>query len=65
MSRSQAKELGDLIDPGEAGLVVIGESKIEEAIARAVTKAEKQTAKELDVNPKDVDRLLQEAIKEF
>ncbi|HEX9035217.1 MAG TPA: DUF1269 domain-containing protein [Streptosporangiaceae bacterium] len=65
MSRSQAKELGDLIDRGEAGLVVIGESKVEQALARAVTKAEKQTARELDLDPKDVDRLLQEAIREF
>jgi uncharacterized membrane protein len=65
MSRSEAKELGDFIDPGEAGLVVVGESKVEQAIAKAVTKAEKQTAKELDVDPKDVDRIMQETIKEI
>lgn len=65
MSRSQAKELGDFIDPGEAGLVVVGETKIEESIKMAVTKAEKQTAKELDVDPKDVDRILAEAIREI
>jgi uncharacterized membrane protein len=65
MSRSEAKELGDLIDPGQAGLVVVGESKIEQAIANAVTKAEKQTAKELDVDPKDVDRIMQQAIREI
>ncbi len=65
MSRSDAKELGDFINPGEAGLVVVGESKVEEAIKHAVTRAEKQTAKELDVNPKDVDRTLQETVKEM
>jgi|SRR5271165_112439 len=65
MSRSEAKELGDFIDPGEAGLVVVGESKVEDAIKRAVTRAEKQTAKELDVDPKKVDRTLQEAVKEM
>jgi uncharacterized membrane protein len=64
MSRSDAKELGDFIDPGEAGLVVIGESKIQEAIRRAVTRAEKQTARELDVDPKNIDRTLQEAVRE-
>jgi uncharacterized membrane protein len=63
MSRSEAKELGDFIDPGEAGLVVVGESKVEEAIATAVTKADKQTAKDLDVDPKDVDRIMQETLK--
>jgi uncharacterized membrane protein len=61
MSRAQAKELGDFIDPGEAGLLVVGESKVEEAIAKAVTRAEKQTAKELNVDPKDVDRIMHEA----
>jgi uncharacterized membrane protein len=65
MSRSEAKELGDFIDPGEAGLVVVGESKLEEPIKRAVKKAEKQTAKELGVRPKDVDRILQESITEI
>jgi len=30
-----------------------------------VTRAEKQTARELDVNPKDVDRTLQGAVKEM
>ena len=63
MSRSEAKELGDFIDPGEAGLVVVGESKVEQAIAKAVTKAEKHTAKDLDVDPKDVDRIMQETLK--
>jgi uncharacterized membrane protein len=65
MSRSDAKELGDFIDPGEAGLVVVGESKIQDAIARAVTRAEKQTARELDVDPKNIDRTLQEAVREM
>ena len=46
---------------GQAGLLVVGESKVEEAIAKAVTRAEKQTAKELNVDPKDVDRIMHEA----
>jgi uncharacterized membrane protein len=65
MSRSQAKELGDFIDPGQAGLIVVGESKVEDAIKNAVTRAEKQTAKDLDVDPKDVDKTLQAAVKEM
>jgi uncharacterized membrane protein len=65
MSRSEAKELGDFIDPGQAGLVIVGESKVEEAIKKAVTRAEKQTAKELDVPPKDIDKALQQAVKEM
>ena len=65
MSRSEAKELGDFIDPGQAGLVIVGEGKVEDAIKKAVTRAEKQTAKELDVPPKDLDKALQEAVKEM
>ena len=65
MSRSEAKELGDFIDPGQAGLVIVGESKVEDAMKHAVTRAEKQTAQELDVDPKDVDKALQEAVKEM
>jgi uncharacterized membrane protein len=65
MSRSDAKQLGDLIDPGQAGLVIVGESKVEDAIKKAITRAGKQTAKELDVDPKDVDKALQETVKEM
>jgi uncharacterized membrane protein len=65
MSRSEAKQLGDFIDPGQAGLVIVGESKVEDAIKHAVTRAEKQTAQELDVSPKDVDKALQETVKEM
>jgi uncharacterized membrane protein len=65
MSRSEARELGDFIDPGQAGLIVVGEDKVADAVKKAVTRAEKQTAKELDVDPKDVDRTLQEAVKQM
>src|SRR5580693_6030594 len=62
MSRSDAKELGDFIDPGQAGLVVVGESKIEDAIQKAVTRAEKETAEELGVDPKEFDKTLQDTV---
>jgi uncharacterized membrane protein len=65
MSRSRAKELGDFIDPGQAGLIVIGDSKVEQAIQKAVTRAEKQTSEKLGVAPKDIDRALQEAVSEM
>jgi uncharacterized membrane protein len=62
MSRSRARELGDFIDPGQAGLVVIGETRLEEAIEKAVTRAEKETAEEIGVDPKDIDRALAAAV---
>jgi uncharacterized membrane protein len=65
MSRSDAKALGDFIDPGQAGLVVVGESKVQDAIRDAVTRAEKKEARDLDVNPKDIDRTLQDAVQDM
>lgn len=65
MPRSQAKQLGDFIDPGQAGLVVVGEGKVEDAIQKAVTRAEKETAAELGVSPKELDKTLQQAVKEM
>jgi uncharacterized membrane protein len=61
ISRSDVKELGDLIDSGEAALLVIGESTLEEAIDKATLKAEKQIAKQLDVSTDDVDAAVKEA----
>ena len=44
---------------------VVGESKVEDAIKNAVTRAEKQTAQELGVDPKDIDKALQQAVNEM
>jgi len=64
LSRSDVKELGELIDQGEAALVVVGEGKLEEALDKAELKAEKHVAKELDVLWKDVDKAVEEAAKD-
>ena len=56
MSRSQAKQLGDFIDPGQAGLVVVGESKVEDAIKNSVTRAESKTAQGLTWTPRTSTR---------
>jgi uncharacterized membrane protein len=64
LSRSDVKELGDLIDQGEAALLVVGEGKLEEALDKAELKAEKHVAKELDVLWKDVDKAVEQAAKE-
>ena len=64
MSRADVKELGDIIDDGQAALVIVGESKLQQAIDKAELKAEKHVAKELDVSKKDVDKAVQEAASE-
>ena len=64
MSRADVKELGDVIDDGQAALVIVGESKVEQAVDKAGLKAEKHVAKELDVKPKDIDKAVREAATE-
>ena len=65
MSRADVKEFGELIDDGEAALVIVGESTLESALDKAGLKAEKHVTKELDdVSSKDIDQAVQEAAKE-
>jgi uncharacterized membrane protein len=64
MSRADVKEFGEVIDDGTAALVVVGESKIEQAVDKATLKAEKHVAKELDVKPSDIDAAVREAASE-
>ena len=64
MSRSDVKEFGELIDDGQAALVIVGESKLQELVDKANLKAEKRIAKELNVSPKDVDKAVQAAATE-
>ena len=65
MSRSDVKEFGDIIDDGQAALVIVGESTVEQAVHKAQLKAEKRIAKQLNVSVKDVDRAVQEAAGEL
>lgn len=64
MSRSDVKEFGELIDEGQAALVIVGESKLQELVDKANLKAEKRIAKELNVSPGDVDKAVQAAATE-
>jgi len=64
MSRADVRELGDIIDDGQAALVIVGESKVAEAVDKAGLKAEKHVAKELDVKSKDIDKAVRETASE-
>jgi uncharacterized membrane protein len=64
MSRGDAKELGDLLESGQAALIVIGESRVEEELDKALTRAEKSLEKEIDADSKELERELKEAEKE-
>jgi uncharacterized membrane protein len=61
MSRADVKELGEVIDDGQAALVVVGESQLEQALDKAALKAEKHIARQLDVSPEDIDEAVRTA----
>jgi uncharacterized membrane protein len=63
MSRADVKEFGELIDIGEACLVIVGETKVQAAIDNASFKAEKHVERQLDVSSKDVDQAVQNLAK--
>jgi uncharacterized membrane protein len=64
MSRGDAKELGELLEDGEAALIVIGESRVEEQLDKALTRAEKSIEKEVDADNEEFRRELEEAEKQ-
>jgi len=61
IARGDAKELGDLIEAGEATLLVIGESRLEEELDKALTRAERAVEKEIDVDREEFKRELEKA----
>jgi uncharacterized membrane protein len=64
ISRGDAKELGELLDGGEAALIVIGESRLEEQLDKALTRAEKSIEKEIDADNEEFRRELEAAEKD-
>jgi uncharacterized membrane protein len=65
LSRSDVKEFGELIDSGEACLLVVGESTIEDAIDKANLKAEKQVKRQVDASSADVDAAIADSAKQL
>ena len=61
MSRGDAKELGELLDRGQAALVVVGESRVEEQLSKTLTRAERTIEKQLDADADQLMRELKEA----
>ncbi len=64
LSRSDVKELGDLIDAGQAALLVVGASNLEQALEDAGLEPEESVVKQVDVRATDVDAAVKEATSE-
>jgi uncharacterized membrane protein len=56
MSRSDLKELGEALDNGQAGLVVVAVSDMEAKIEGAMKRAEKIHAKELKADQEAIEK---------
>jgi uncharacterized membrane protein len=67
MSRSDLKEVGDTLQASTAALIVIGRSRLEEALADATKHAVKEFEKELstdvDAFDKDLTKAINQALK--
>jgi uncharacterized membrane protein len=55
MSRHDLKELGEHLDAGQAGLIVVGVSDMGSKIERAMKKAKKVEAKELKADTAEIE----------
>jgi uncharacterized membrane protein len=56
MSRNDLKELGESLDAGQAGLVVVGVSDMGAKIEKAMRRAEKVQAKQLKADTEEIER---------
>src|SRR6187401_2446854 len=56
MSRHDLKDLGEQLDAGQAGLVVVGVSDMAAKIEREMRRAEKVEKKQLQVDVEDIER---------
>jgi uncharacterized membrane protein len=56
MSRKDLKEAGEALDAGTAGLVVVGVSDMEAKIERAMARAAKVEAKQLEADAAEIEK---------
>lgn len=65
MSRSDVKELGEVLDEGDSALVLVSESGKETEIENTVTKASNRVMREIKADREEFERVLREAEKEW
>ena len=65
MKRRDVKDLGELLDEGQALLIVLGHDKLDAALQKAGLKAQKRIEKQLDIDGAELQTQLDEAGKEL
>jgi uncharacterized membrane protein len=61
MSRSDLKEIGEVLEESEAALIVVGEATIERAVDEATRRAKKEMKKEVRADAREMERAIDEA----
>ena len=61
MSRSDLKELGEHLDAGQTGLIVVAAADVSSKVEKAIERASKITSKELAVSDEEIDKDIAEA----
>jgi uncharacterized membrane protein len=64
MSRSDLKEVGEALDAGQAGLVVVAVADMESKVEAAMKRAEKVERKQLQADQKEIEADAEQAKKE-
>ena len=64
ISRGDLKELGEELEAGSAAVIVLGESKIEEQLEKAITGANKLIEKLIDADAEELRREIDAAARE-
>ncbi|HEU5267774.1 MAG TPA: DUF1269 domain-containing protein [Jatrophihabitans sp.] len=63
MSRSDLKELGELLDEGQSGLLVVAATDLEDRVEAAVKHAAKLTKKQMRADEKSLEKEIDAAAK--
>jgi uncharacterized membrane protein len=61
MSRSDVREVGELLDNSEAALIVVGEATLERAVEDATRRAKRELKKEIRADARAMERAVDEA----
>ena len=61
MSRSDVKEVGEMLDDSEAALIVVGEATLERAVEDATRGAKKELKKEIRADAREMERAVDQA----
>jgi uncharacterized membrane protein len=63
VSRGDLKDLGEELEAGNAAVIVLGESKIEEQLEKAMTRSDKLMQQEIDADADELEREIDAAAK--